>query len=213
MAVFAIHSYRPDPGRAVELVGSMAAAKKILERNGARVFAWSPVTGGDAGTITFVDAYPSQGDYGRAMDAIGKDAEWLTFWAGVMANPTGVNVENYLLTDLDPTELPPQVQPGVRVGVTFKTRPGRLVEHMAASATARGHIERLGGKVRTMQSFGRGDGTITTMIGFEDFTHYGEFGEKLDVDEQWASFWIGISADPPAEQVDSTVVSRFDLPE
>jgi hypothetical protein len=213
MAVFAIHSFRPVPGRAGDLIGSMATAKKILERNGARIFVWSPVAGGDAGTLTFVDAYGSAGDYGRTMDALGKDQEWLAFWAGVMADPSGINVENYLLNDLDPTEVVPVIQPGVRVGVTFKTRPGRLADHLAAAATARGHLERLGGRVRTVQAFGRADSTITTLIGFEDFTHYGEFGEKLAVDEGWAGFWIGMAADPPAEQVDSTIVSRLDLPE
>jgi hypothetical protein len=191
----------------------MVTAKKIVERHGARVFVWSPVTGGDAGSLLFVNAYASQGDYGRGMDSIGNDPEWQAFWAGVMADPSGVNLENYILSDLDPTDGIPTVQPGVRVSVTFKTRPGRLAEHMAAAATAKAHIVRLGGMARTVQSFGRADSTITTLIGFEDFTHYGEFGEKLDVDEQWASFWIGMSADPPGEQVESAVVARFDLPE
>lgn len=213
MAVFAIHSYRPLPGRAGDLLASIGAAKPIMERNGAVVSVWQPIAGGEAGTLSIVDAYAGLGDYGRAMDALRKDPEWQAFWAGVMADPSGVNVDNYVLADLDATQGLPTVPSTVIASFTFRTRPGRLADHLAAQATACAHIARLGGNARTVQAIGRQAGAIGTIVGYEDFTHYGEFGEKLSVDEGWAGFWATVSADPPAEQVDNGLAALLTLPE
>ena len=213
MAVFSIHTWRPVPGRGMDLVASMAQAKGILEANGAAgVSIWQPIAGGEAGTLDFVAAYADQAAHGATMQAISASADWQAFWAAAMADPSGTNVENFLLSDLDPTEGLPESPSKVLVAVEFKTRPGRLADHLASQATARGHLERLGGQVRTMQSFGRNPSGFTTLVGFEDFAHYGEFGAKFAVDEQWANFWVDLAADPPAEEVESTLLSLLELP-
>lgn len=212
MAVFSVHTWRPLAGRAGDLIVSMTRAKTILEANGGIVTLWQPIAGGEAGTINFVVAYEDQVAYGKTMQAVGMSTEWQAFWADAMADPSGTNVENYLMNDLDMTEGLPGEYSRVLVAVAFKTRPGRLVDHLASQAAARGHLERLGGRVRTVQTIGRGEGTFTTLIGFEDFLHYGDFGAKFAVDEQWANFWVGLSSDPPAEQVESAVSALMELP-
>lgn len=212
MAVFSIHTWRPLPGRAMDLVGSMTRAKQILESEGALVSLWQPIAGGEAGSISFVAAYEDATSYGRTMQAVSTSAAWQDFWTEAMANPSGTNLENYTMSDLDPTEGLPTVFSRVLAIASFATRPGRLVDHLAAQATARGHLERLGGQVRSVRTTGRGPGTITTLVGFEDFLHYGEFGDKFAVDEGWANFWLEIAADPPADEAESAVSTLLELP-
>ena len=213
MAVFSVHAWRPLPGRAAQLMASMGRAKEILEANGGLVSIWQPIAGGEAGSLAFVVAYDDQIAYGRTMHAIGNSSDWQTFWAEAMADPSGTNLENYVMADLDPTEgLAADAVVRVTLTATFRTRAGHLAEHQAAQATARKHLERLGGRVRNVQTIGRLPGTLTTLVGFEDFLHYGEFGAKLAIDEQWTNFMIGLAADPPAEQVESSIAVLFEPP-
>lgn len=190
----------------------MSRAKEIFEANGAVVSIWQPIAGGDAGTLAFVDAYEDAVAYGRAMDAIRTSADFQTFWAEALADPSGTNIENYTMSDLDPTEGLPTEISRVLLTVVFRTAPGRLADHLAAQATARTHLERLGAKVRSVQAVGRSAGTIGTLLGFEDFSHYGEFGAKFAVDEQWAGFWLDLASNPPAEQTESGISSLLELP-
>jgi hypothetical protein len=212
MAVFAVHVYRPNPGRAFDMLGQMARAKAIFESNGAIVTTWQPLVGGDAGTIAFVDAYDGPGSYGRTMDAISKSADWQALFAEITTNPTGVNLENYSLVDIDTTLGLPTVASRVLHQVLHRPTPGRMIDFLAAQATGIGHLNRLGGQARGMRVIGRQSAGIATLIGFEDMLHYGEFGEKIDVDEQWAMFQAGLAADPPGEELESGVAVAVDLP-
>lgn len=212
MAVFSVHTWRPAPGRAMDLVGSMAQAKTILEANGAIVSLWQPLAGGEAGSIDFVASYSDAAAYSATMQAVAASADWLTYWTAAMADPSGSNLENFLMSDLDPTEGLPANPSRVLAAASFKTRPGRLADHIASQDTARGHLERLGGQVRSVRTVGRSPGAFTTLMGFEDFAHYGEFASKLAVDEQWATFWLEMSSDPPAEEVESRLSTQLELP-
>lgn len=212
MAVFAVHVYRPNPGRAFDMLGQMARAKVIFEANGAIVTTWQPLVGGDAGTVAFVDAYDGPGSYGRTMDAISKSSEWLALFAEINANPSAVNVENYSLTDLDSTLGLPTVPSRVLHQVVHRPAAGRAIDFLTAQATGIGHLTRLGGQARGMRIIGRQSAGIATLIGFEDMIHYGEFGEKIGVDEQWTMFQAGLATDPPAEELESGVAVAVDLP-
>jgi hypothetical protein len=212
MAVFGIHTWRPMPGRAADLLASMGRAGELFAAQGALPAVWQPIAGGEAGSLTFVVTYSDHASHGRTLQAITASPQWQAFWADAMADPSGTNIENALMSDLDPGEPLPDTPSRVLVTATFRTRPGRLADHLAAQAGARDHLIRLGGQVRTVQTIGRMPGTVTTLIGFEDFEHYGEFGDKLAVDEQWASFWAGVLADPAAEQVESSIYALVEPP-
>ena len=212
MAVFAVHVYRPNPGRAFDMLGQMARAKAIFEANGAIVTTWQALVGGDAGTVAFVDAYDGPGSYGRTMDAISKSADWQALFTEINTNPTGVNLENYSLYDVDSSLGLPTTASRVLHQVLHQPAPGRLVDFLGAQATALEHLTRLGGQARGMRIVGRRSGGIATIIGFEDMLHYGEFGEKIAVDEQWAMFQAGLAADPPGEELESGVAVAVDLP-
>jgi hypothetical protein len=129
-----------------------------------------------------------------------------------MADPSGTNLENFVMSDLDPNEGLPPTPSKVLAVASFKTRPGRLTDHIASQDKARGHLERLGGQVRTVQTVGRNPGAFTTLVGFEDFAHYGEFASKFAIDEQWATFWLDLASDPPAEEVESRLSMQLEIP-
>ena len=196
----------------MDLVASMAQAKTILEANGAVVSLWQPLAGGEAGSIDFVAGYSDAVAYGATMQAVSTSADWQTYWTAAMADPSGTNLENFVMSDLDPTEGLPAAPSKVLAMASFQTRPGRLADHIASQDKARGHLERLGGQVRTVQTIGRNPGSFTTLVGFEDFAHYGEFSGKFAIDEQWASFWLDLAADPPAEQVESRLSAQLEIP-
>jgi hypothetical protein len=212
MAVVSVHTWRPVPGRAMDLVASMAQAKTILEANGAVVSLWQPLAGGQAGSIDFVAAYSDVAAYGATMQSVAASGDWQTYWTAAMADPSGVNLENVLMSDLDPSEGLPVTPSKVLAVATFKTRPGRLTDHLASQDKARGHLERLGGQVRTVQTIGRNPGSFTTLIGFEDFAHYGEFASKFAIDEQWAAFWLDVASDPSAEEIESRLSTQLEIP-
>ncbi len=212
MAVFAVHVYRAEQGRGYDMIGQMAKAKAIMEANGAVVSLWQPQVGGPAGTIAFVDAYDGPGSYGRTMDALTTSSDWQELIAEIVTAPTGTNVENYRLEDIDATIGMPTVPSTVIHQVWHRTVAGKALAHLGATATAIGHLNRLGAQARALRAVGRGSGDIVTLAGFEDFTHYGEFGEKIAVDEQWANFYGGLLTDPPADEVGSAMAVLIQLP-
>jgi len=212
MAVFSIHTWRPVAGRAADLLGNMTRAGEIFTSMGGAPSIWQTISGGDAGTLTFSVGYGDQIAYGQTMAKLASNAEWQAFWADALSDPSGVNVENYVLSDLDPTEgLPTEISRVLYLN-EYRTVRGRLADHLTAQATARSHLERLGARVRSMQAIGRAPGCVSTLLGFDDFAAYGEFGAKFGVDEQWATFWMDMASDPPAEEVSSAVASLVEPP-
>ena len=211
MAVFAVHVYRADKGRGNDMVATMLRAKTIFEANGAVVSLWQAQLGGVAGSVAFVDAYDGMGTYGRCMDAVAKSEDFQALVQEIITKPSGTNVENYRLEDLDATLGLPTVLTTVLHQVVHRTIPGKAVAHLTATATAIGHLTRLGAQARAVRMVGRGAGGIATLAAFEDFTHYGEFGEKLAVDEQWNSFYAGLASDPPAEEIESGMATLIQL--
>jgi hypothetical protein len=193
------------------MLGQMSRAKAIFESKGAIVTAWQPLIGGDAGTIAFVDAYDGPGSYGATMDAVAQSAEWQSLVAEITLNPTGTNVENYSLVDIDTTLGLPTVPSRVLHQVLHRPAAGRMIDFLTAQATGLGHLIRLGGQARGMRIVGRQSAGIATLIGFEDMTHYGQFGEKISVDEQWGMFQAGLATDPPGEELESGVAVMVDL--
>jgi hypothetical protein len=212
MPVFSTHIYRAFPGRALDLLADAAEAKQLIEKHGGVVTAWRPAAGGTADAITIAVYYADHASYGRIGDALQNDPEMQTFWARVYANPSGENIGNVVLTDLDPLAGPPEIDAKVLLTFTFRTLPGRLRDHLARAGEARAHLERLGARVRQVQAIGGQPNCITTILAFEDGIHYGECMDKLGVDEQFQVFWDSMSADPPAEEVDSSLSTRVELP-
>ncbi len=88
----------------------------------------------------------------------------------------------------------------------FRTQPGKLAEHLAASTEALGHLRRLGIQAMTVQAMAGTDiGTITTSIGCANNAAWAQMAQTVGGDPEWQAFWGRVSAHPSAIQVESSL--------
>ncbi len=93
----------------------------------------------------------------------------------------------------------------------FKTEPGRLADHLAASMEALGLLRGLGARAVLLQALAGGDvGTIATSLNYADNADYVTSMQKIQADEKWQEFWLRASAGGSATQVESSLLSDLD---
>ena len=81
----------------------------------------------------------------------------------------------------------------------FKTEPGRLADHLAASEEAIGHLRRMGFAAIAVQSIAGTDiGTIATSINYENNAAYAAGMQTIVADEAFAEFWARAAASAQA---------------
>jgi hypothetical protein len=92
----------------------------------------------------------------------------------------------------------------VAIVATWRIRPGRLQDFMAAVARATKIHTRLKGKVRVWNAqFGAEPGTVAYVVEFPDWKAFGEYGAKLEADPEWLALVAEFTADrdPTADLV------------
>ena len=73
----------------------------------------------------------------------------------------------------------------------FRTEPGRLADHLAASAEALGHLRRLGLQAANFQTIAGGDvGVITTAINYANNADWAAGFQLVQGDEKFLEFWL-----------------------
>jgi hypothetical protein len=93
----------------------------------------------------------------------------------------------------------------------FKTEPGRLADHLAASMEALGLLRGLGAQAVVLQALAGGDiGTIATSINYADNADYATSMQKIQNDEKWQEFWVRAAAGASATQVESSLFTDVD---
>ena len=93
----------------------------------------------------------------------------------------------------------------------FKTEPGRLADHLAASMEALGLLRGLGAQAVVLQAIAGGDiGTIATSINYADNADYATSMQKIQGDAKWQEFWARASAGGSATQVESSLFTDVD---
>lgn len=94
---------------------------------------------------------------------------------------------------------------------SFRTEPGRLADHLAASAEAIGHLRRLGFQAAAFQVLAGTDiGTISTSINYASNAAYATGVQQILADEQWQEFWARASAGASAVQVEGSLFVDVD---
>ena len=74
---------------------------------------------------------------------------------------------------------------------------------------ARVEVERLGAKVRVWQTtYGAQPMSIGYVIEHASWAEFGNFGEKMERDTEWESFWRDALAHPSADLIQNSVVSE-----
>ncbi len=90
---------------------------------------------------------------------------------------------------------------------TWRARDGKIQEFFANVATAKKIHERLGGKVRVWQTtIGGQPMSLGYVIEHAGWVEFGKFGEKLEKDTEWQSFWTNAMAHPTADLIQNSVV-------
>ena len=105
MTVATITQWRPTQGRQQELLASVARAKQIHERLGARVRVWqSTMAGPNAGLLSYVMEFDDLAAYARTVEQLQTDGEWQTFVREVLqaADPVATMVSNGMATEITP---------------------------------------------------------------------------------------------------------------
>jgi len=92
---------------------------------------------------------------------------------------------------------------------TWRPRDGKLQDFFAKVATAKKIHERLGAKVRVWQTaYGAQPMSIGYVIEHASWAEFGNFGEKMERDTEWESFWRDALAQPSADLIQNSVVSE-----
>lgn len=93
----------------------------------------------------------------------------------------------------------------------FRTEPGRLADHMAASVEALGHLRRLGLQAILLQPIAGADvGSLAIVVNYADNAAYAAALQQIAADEQWQEFLARVMAAGSAEQDESTLMNDLD---
>ena len=96
--------------------------------------------------------------------------------------------------------------------VQFRINPGKNQEFNAQVAEAKGHHERLGGRVRVWQATAAGpnSGIVSYVIEHKDLAAFATFSDKLAADAQWLAFVAKIfTANPSGTLVSSGLANEI----
>jgi hypothetical protein len=205
MAVVSLSAFRTEPGRLADHLGAAAEALGHLRRLGFQAVNFQAVAGTDIGTISTSINYASNAAYATGMQQILADEQWQEFWGRASAGGAAVQVEGSLFVDVDPTFAAAADRPlGVVMATQWRPRPGRIMDFMGNVMGSFGHITRLGGAPRAMQSIiGAHPMTVLVTVGLADLDAYGAYADAIGSDEQWQAFWGGVMADPTADLIRS----------
>jgi hypothetical protein len=142
-----VYSWKANPGKAPEMLQSMAQAKAIHEKFGIKVHAYATTMGTD-GFVDYVMRYDSIEDWGAARDAMNTSAEWTEYWNAAQENAAGTQISSITGINMD-ASVKADSFAGEQVYNVFvwEASPGRQQELMERFVEAAKLHESLGARV------------------------------------------------------------------
>jgi hypothetical protein len=221
MRVFQTTVWAPIQGRAAEMVGHMATAKKIHERLGAKARAWQvAVAGPESLRAIYTLEFEDWNVYGKVTQTMNADVEWQTFLQTVLnsPDPSATLITNVLATGLPGLDTPPAPGsgPGPRVTTArfFEVTRGRAADARSLAADLKVQVERLGGRFRASQGVfaGPNTGRLVLLAEFDDIVAFTAFQAKSAEDEAFQGFVASriLAADGPISLVSASL--RTEIP-
>lgn len=189
--------WAPKPGRAMEMAGQMAAAKKIHVRLGAKARAWSlQAAGVNALQALYSLEFEDWNAYGKISQALNADTEWQTFGRTVLnaPDPAATLISNNLAVSLPGLgDSPPAgTGPGPRYSSSrfFDVGTGRRTEALALLAELKVFVERNGGRFRASQGLFTGPttGRVQTVTEHDDIAAFGAYQARVVDDAAMQAF-------------------------
>ena len=192
------------PSKLADHLAGAAEGLGHLRRLGLQAINLQAIAGTDVGVIATSVNHASNADYAAAMQTVLADEQWQEFWIRVNSDAAAVEVESSLFVDIDATFQPSADRARGCPRHTMAGAAGAVDGPHGNVMTAIPHIERLGGKVRVMQSLiGLHPLTMLVTTAFTDLDAYGTYADKTATDEQWLAYWMGVMADPTADLIRS----------
>lgn len=207
MAVSTINRFSTLPGGAVTHMEMTLEAVGHLRRLDIAAVALQPIAGGDTGSLVTTMSFENNAAWATSMQRLLADDGWQDFWQKAVTSASAEQSESSIFADVDPNYvLDPNRPLGVIAATQWRALPGRMGDFAESVMTATGHITRLGGRVRVMQSL-MGQHPMTTMvaIGHADLDAYAEFSDAVAADEEFQAYWMETAANPSADILRSGV--------
>ena len=111
------------------------------------------MAGTEIGVVAMTVNFASNADYVTASQRLQSDATWQEFYGRAMASKSAVQVESSIFVDVDPSFQPDPERPlGAVLATQWRVKPGRMDDFVGNVMTSGTHIERMGGRMRAMQS-------------------------------------------------------------
>jgi len=98
-AIAQVATWRVRDGRLQEFLATVAAAKKIHERLGAKIRVWQSAFGGEAMSIAYVAEHSGWEAFGLFGAKLEADPEWQKLWAKALENPTADLLQNSVVAE------------------------------------------------------------------------------------------------------------------
>lgn len=206
MAVVSLVAFRSEPGRTEEHMALHMEAAERLRGMGMAAAPLQALAGGDIGTLAMSVNYANNADWAASAKKLQTDAGWQDFYRRAMGSGAATQVESSLFTDVDPDFNAEGRKLGVVLATQWRARPGRLMDFMAKVTESSGHVERMGGRPRAMQSV-IGAHPMTTLVSsaFDDLDAYGAYADTIATDAEWQAFWLAALSDPTADMIRSGI--------
>jgi len=201
MGMIALTRFATQAGHAAKHLELHMEALERLRGMGMQAVALQPLAGGDVGSLTMSINYANTADYVAATNKVRGDSGWQEFYARAMASGAAQQVESSLFNDLDAAFQPSADRPlGVVLATQWRARPGRMEDFVGKVVESVGHVTRLGGLSRPMQSMiGMHPMSMLVATSFADLDAYAAYSDALASDAAWQSFWADTMKNPSAD--------------
>lgn len=211
MAIVGLYRFRTLSGGLAAHIAQSLEGRERLRAMGYNANCLQPLMGQDVGSIATVINFPSVKDWAAAVTRINADAGWQQWYASAASSGVAEQTEAALLSDVDPSYQPPAPNTiGALSSTQWLPMPGKaslLMEHIQASL---GHLTRLGGRARVMQSTeGANPMTILVTLAFPSLEALGAHRDAMNSDAKWQEYWAGVMANPSAQLVRSGIYSML----
>ncbi len=149
MGVISLSRFETQPGQGAKHAELHMEALERLHGLGMQAVALQPIAGGDVGSLAMSINYASNAEYVTSVQKIEADSGWQDFCAGAMATGAAQQVEESLMSDLDPAFQPATDRPlGVVLATQWRALPGQMEAFVGKVIESMAHVERLGGRGR-----------------------------------------------------------------
>ncbi len=184
--VVEVFQWKAHPGRAQDMLLSMAAAAQISASEGGQV-SIDAHNIGSTQLINYVVRWDNSKDYAKSKDKQRSSKAWEAFWAESNANPAGELVASFSANNLDPTKKASDFKGSyVYSAAIWKVNPGKDLALIGRFMEAKSVLEAAGARVEIYAGGWGAPGEYHYVLMFDSWTELEASFSKLGPGSDWA---------------------------